>query len=645
MKRIGFSFLFFLAINPTGIFAAVYQSETASLSNAVTETKNAGFTGDSYVNFDNETGSYLELTIGMATAGEQQIAVRFANGTSEIRPMEVKVNGETAAASVDFGPTGAWTIWDTITIQATFKKGINTLRLTSLSPEGGPNIDYFDISGEQSPQYSLNISVTGPGEVLNPAGRLIFFDGQEVRLTALPGLNGKFSGWGGDVSGNEETVAVIMDGNKNITAFFNEIVVEIPEPDFSMVGYASLSGEGYETTTGGKGGQQKYISTLDGLIQWANSREDNETPEIAVISGKIEATETTVISIKHGKNISIFGDPGSGDGYAGLKNISFNIRDYDNVIIRNLKIHEVFYPEDGLTIDECHHVWVDHCEFHSIIGDGITVDTYDGLLDIKKGSHNVTVSWCYLHDHMKTMLIGHSDNNGAEDANLQVTIHHCWFSNTDGRNPSFRFGMCHYFNNYLENITDYGYAARNGAHAKIENCHFQSVVAPIVTDKFDGHGYACVSGCVYTGTCTSASNQISGPFGCEFWEQNLTYPYSLENVNTIAASVKQFAGVGKLPGLLTASQKDFYCESGFSFSVSPNPAFGKIRINISQNQDENVFFSILTLKGELVFSSVAVNLTGKTGTAEIPVYHLKPGIYLIRATSGKSVVCKKIVLF
>ena len=33
-------------------------------------------------------------------------------------------------------------------------------------------------------------------------------------------------------------------------------------------------------------------------------------------------------------------------------------------------------------------------------------DKYDGLLDIKKNSEYITVSWCYFHDHYKSILIG-----------------------------------------------------------------------------------------------------------------------------------------------------------------------------------------------------------------------------------------------
>ena len=42
------------------------------------------------------------------------------------------------------------------------------------------------------------------------------------------------------------------------------------------------------------------------------------------------------------------------------------------------------------------------------------------------GSHNVTISWNYLHDHYKTMLYGSSDTDTG-DVDITVTLHHNYF--------------------------------------------------------------------------------------------------------------------------------------------------------------------------------------------------------------------------
>lgn len=315
-------------------------------------------------------------------------------------------------------------------------------------------------------------------------------------------------------------------------------------PDFKLIGFGAVNGDGVNTTTGGAGGKTITIKTLAELEAWAAAREKNTAPEVAVISGKISSSATVLITIKNGANITIQGEGQSGE----LQNVGLNIRDYGNVIVQNLKIHEVLYPNDAVTLDNVQHGWINRCELHSKIGEGISVDTYDGLLDIKKGSSYITISWNYLHHHMKCSLIGHSDNTGQqeEDSRIRVTYHHNWFSQTDGRNPSLRFGAVHMFNNYFDNISDYGIAVRDGGHAKLENNVYHNVKLPMSTDKFpvDGlpNGYICESGNVLSGT-TGA--KVISQTGCEFWTSaTLPYAYSLDPIATVEAEVRQNAGFG-----------------------------------------------------------------------------------------------------
>lgn len=634
--------IFAALFSQVSTFAAIYQAETADLYKAVSETKNSGFTGESYINFDNEPGSFLEIRVGMTLAGQQPVQIRYANGTATSRPMSVFLNDTLLFESLVFESTGSWTNWDTLEILAPFNSGISRIRFTSTGNEGGPNIDQFEISGEQLPYYNLNLSVNGNGEIIRIPENGLLFKGQEITLIARPGYNSVFKEWTDDFTGNRDTLKFNLEGEITLGARFIEIEIYLPEPDFSMIGYATIPGEGIETTTGGENGKITVIEHLAQLISWGAGREDNYTPETLIIKGKIEAEETTVISIKRGKDISILGDSESNGGFAELKNISLNIRDYSNVIVRNLKMHEVFYPDDDLTIDNCHHVWIDHCEFHSKTGPGITVDTYDGLLDIKKGSRNVTVSWCWFHDHMKTVLIGHSDNNGEQDVNLEVTFHHNLFSNTDGRNPSLRFGKVHFFNNYLENITDYGFAVRNGAHAKIENCHFHNVNTPVATDKFTGHGFACVSGCIYSGTFSETDNQISEPLDCDFWSDKIRYVYSPESTNTVKISTGAFAGVGKIITVTTiqenAKAKNLQLNRIYFDSQEES-----IRLNFSTLKNQKLKVSVYTAGGKIVLMDSRLFSQGNH-TMNLRLNQFVRGIYFIKLESPTERFTGKIVL-
>ena len=98
-----------------------------------------------------------------------------------------------------------------------------------------------------------------------------------------------------------------------------------------------------------------------------------------------------------------------------------------NVIIRNLIFSGA--NDDSINVQMfSHHIWIDHNDL---------AQGFDGLVDIKRGSSYVTVSWNHIHDHDKNMLLGHDDGNGAQDiGRLKVTYHHNWFDGTAAAQPA-----------------------------------------------------------------------------------------------------------------------------------------------------------------------------------------------------------------
>ncbi|MBN2612513.1 MAG: carbohydrate-binding protein [Bacteroidales bacterium] len=626
-----------------------YEAEDQVYYKAVIETKNAGYEGAAYINFDNETGGYLEFTVGMAADGIQSLTVRFANGGTLSRPMEITVNGTVVEASISFEVTGEWTTWLTKSFDVNLQKGVNLIRFTSTGSEGGPNIDNLEVTGEKATSYFISTTAAGPGTIRQqPAGDSLFA-GQEVVFTASPSVMAEFTGWTGDTVSASPVLQFNLEKNITLTASFTEKEVKIDTPNFKMTGYANVEGDGLPTTTGGQGGLADTVSTLVELVAYANTREDNFDPGILYIKGKIESPEKLTVSIKHGANISIIGVGKDAE----LHNVGLKIWDYNNVIVRNLTIHEVFYPEDAITIDECHHVWIDHCELYSKIGEGIGVDTYDGLLDIKNGSRYVTVSWNYIHHHMKTSLIGHTDNSGQAETDRQfkITYHHNYFSNTDGRNPSLRFGALHMFNNYLENITDYGLAVRQGAHSLVENNHFESVKIPVTTNKFSGdEGFVCMSGNIYTGTCSEADNSITQT-DCEFWN-NLPYQYTLDSVHKVALLVQMFAGAGVLDTVTAADPdttsapvgiREISITGGIEISSPyPNPAESVFSISIKAPEAGTSEVILTDMGGKTVKKYPPCNYPQGNSAITFEKGALQPGIYLCIIRFDKYNIIRKV---
>ncbi|KAF2031646.1 pectate lyase-like protein [Setomelanomma holmii] len=243
--------------------------------------------------------------------------------------------------------------------------------------------------------------------------------------------------------------------------------------DVATTGYATLNGG----ATGGKGGKTVEVSTLAALTDAVKG----DTAAIVLITGPITGNGENV---RIGSNKSVIGK----DSSAVLTNFTLTAKSVKNVIIRNLAIKKVV-GGDAIAVQLAQNVWIDHVDVSS--DRDHEKDYYDGLIDITHAADYVTVSNSYLHDHWKCSLVGHSDNNGAEDkGHLTVTYNNNYWANINSRGPSFRFGTGHVYNNYYENVSE-GINTRDGAQLLVQNNVFSnSKKALYSTDN----GYAVATG-------------------------------------------------------------------------------------------------------------------------------------------------------
>jgi len=328
--------------------------------------------------------------------------------------------------------------------------------------------------------------------------------------------------------------------------------------NFDLIGFATLEGG----TTGGTGGKEVTITSLAQANDLLNARKkaNDTSPVILKIDGKISGAGK--IDIKEVKNISVIGVGTKGE----LDGIGINIYKSSNIIVRNLKIHHTLAPIDGIGIESSNHIWIDHCEIYNMIGDcngdgkidevgdieGGDVDWYDGLLDVKKSSEYITISWNYLHDSFKTSLIGSSD---SDDYDRKITFHHNFFENCKSRLPSYRGGTGHIFNNYYLNIQSSAVNSRVGAKLRVEGNVFENVGSGSV-DGTTG----CAEGPIGTyysqnvGMWDVKDNQYINCKGNQPTSSTCSFtpPYQYSQVLSPTSSVKaivtRYAGVGKLDG-------------------------------------------------------------------------------------------------
>ncbi|KAF5309163.1 hypothetical protein D9619_012701 [Psilocybe cf. subviscida] len=295
-----------------------------------------------------------------------------------------------------------------------------------------------------------------------------------------------------------------------------ELVKRASASDVATVGYATLNGG----TTGGSGGTTATVSTLDALTSAVASA----TKKIVIITGTI--TGNTVVKV--GNNTSIVGKSG-----ASLVGVGLRVINAKNVIIRNVKISKVLASAgDAIGIQASSQVWVDHVDLSSD-RDHDKHPTfrfiYDGLLDVTHGCTGVTITGSKLSNHWKASLVGHSDNNGAEDTKITVTYANNYWTNLNSRTPSFRFGHGHIFNNVFDNNSD-GINTRDGAQLLVENNVWTGTNKPLYeTDT----GYAVARGNDFGGASNTAP---VGTFN------TAPYSYTLIPTSSVRSSVVNAAG-------------------------------------------------------------------------------------------------------
>jgi len=218
----------------------------------------------------------------------------------------------------------------------------------------------------------------------------------------------------------------------------------------------------------------------------------------ALLHPVLLSTGVSIVDIKaKGGGLTIFSANGST-----IRHGMLNVKGTSNIIIRNLKFDEMWEWDEATKgqydkndwdfIDlgngaVVNNIWIDHCTFGK---------SYDGEVDTKGGSFNITFSWnkyvgddgdtnpnswvrkqinaleanrssnpmynflrtngfsvedivMIEHGHDKTHLIG-STAFATENANFKVTFHHQYWLNPWDRLPRLRAGNVHNYNIYVD---------------------------------------------------------------------------------------------------------------------------------------------------------------------------------------------------
>ncbi|KAL5571063.1 hypothetical protein UlMin_020660 [Ulmus minor] len=159
-------------------------------------------------------------------------------------------------------------------------------------------------------------------------------------------------------------------------------------------------------------------------------------------------------------------------------NACLRVFEANNVIIHGLQIHHcraqpassVMGPDgrivnlgqvdgDAIRLISASKVWIDHNTLYQC---------QDGLLDVTRGSTDITVSNNWFRDQDKVMLLGHDDGY-LGDKNMKVTVVYNHFGpNCNQRMPRVRFGYAHVVNNLYQKWAQYAIGGSMNPSVKSE---------------------------------------------------------------------------------------------------------------------------------------------------------------------------------
>ncbi|MFF4347135.1 discoidin domain-containing protein [Streptomyces sp. NPDC001530] len=123
-----------------------YEAENATYSAGSTvDSDHTGYSGTGFVNTANEVGAYVSFGVSATGSGTADLTLRYSNGTTSDRPMDISVDGTVVAAAKSFPPTGSWDRWADVTVGVPLTAGTHTVHATATTANGAPNLDYLEV--------------------------------------------------------------------------------------------------------------------------------------------------------------------------------------------------------------------------------------------------------------------------------------------------------------------------------------------------------------------------------------------------------------------------------------------------------------------------------------------------------------------
>ncbi|MEK4064809.1 pectate lyase [Paenibacillus borealis] len=488
-----------------GSSSVYYQSSSSEGRTSAGNSEWTNYSVQSEVKIDNFNGSNRTLICGRYGDGNNYYAASLSNsngGTLEIRK---KLSGSSTTLAAKTGvplSTGTWYAVKLELNGSTLKMYVNgTLQLTATdsSLTSGAiglvafktaakfdNIIVSELSGTPTATATATPSATPaqtPAATATPAATPTSVPTAAVTPTPTPSAPADaFSAYNltGFSIGNSGGGIV----NESNTALYKKVYTAT---DLA----AALK----------KGSGVKVIEIMNDLnLGWNEIPSAAQTSPFAAHNSPLThpvllQTGVSKVTLDGFDGLTIFSANG-----AKIKHAAFTIKRSSNLIIRNLEFDELWEWDeaskgdfdkndwDYITLEEDTNVWIDHCTFNK---------SYDGLVDSKKGTSGVTISWSTfkgddrssnswvtrqinaleanssaypMYAYLRSSAIGLSKEDiiavassqkkghlvGATsfdsgNSNLSITLHHNYYLDIQDRLPRLRGGNAHVYNILADN--------------------------------------------------------------------------------------------------------------------------------------------------------------------------------------------------
>jgi pectate lyase len=333
-----------------------------------------------------------------------------------------------------------------------------------------------------------------------------------------------------------------------------------------------------QATTGGGSAAPKLVDSLSAMQAAVDAYDSGGlvlkyTGKFDFSSIKDPCVQHTLaaqtLEIKNKSDITILGEQGSS------ANFGIHIAAAaSNVIVQNMTIGLTpggdasdIISVEGMSGGAPKDIWIDHNEMFTSLAEcaGAGDTAFDGMIDVKKGADDITVSYNYLHDHHKVSLNGFSD---SDDQVRHISFDHNLFEKIGSRAPLQRHGYSHMLNNYFLDVSTSCVNVRMGGYALVEANFFENVVNPVTARDSDEVGFwELRANNLASATDVAAGNAFgiswtagnSGTVNATSWTTSAKYPvalgysYTAQPFQCIHDGLRAAAGAGK--GLVTLKCK------------------------------------------------------------------------------------------